>query len=836
MKAAGVYARMGWSVVPLHSAAAGVCSCSKGSACKSAGKHPRFREWQNEASSDPAVIADWKERFPGANVGVATGDMSGFFVLDVDPDKDGPATLAALIAKHGELPVTPQQLTGSGGSHYLFELPDFEVTNSAGKLGPGLDTRGDGGQIVVAPSRSAKGDYRWIVEPWNTPLAPAPDWLLELLQRKPERAPVSASKPSLDVGEFPPASAEVLAAAREALEAHGPAVEGQGGDQHTFVAACLLVHDFALTEDEAWPLFSDWNDDCEPKWSEEDLRAKLRGGGKYASRPFGCRRSLDAVEIARGLIAQWQDGARTETSMFELIAKVRHFASICGDSARHAVITRDLAAATGLTARALNLPKPTVTEDSPPGSIEVTPQLHEVADKATQAIQPHVFARNGVLCEVVKAPERTFISDLEPARILDLMSRHAKWVRHDDKGLVVQAPPAPVAQILHARRGHARVRPIEQVTTSPIFLSNGSILQQRGYNAAARVFLEPNVAVEVPEEPTREDARDAIRRFRHLLSDFKFAPGGFSAWLSGVLSCLVRSATNNAPAPLVCVSASSPGAGKSLLAKVAARIVTGQPFENRPYNPKDASEWGKRVTSYVRAGMPMGVFDNINGAFGDETLDRLITSSSWSDRVLGASEAPPIAIVTTWWATGNNIEPQGDTVRRILMVRLEVDDERPQERSNFKIKNLETYTIEHRAELLSAALTILRAYHVAGRPAQALPEWGSFETWSRLVRGALVWCGLSDPFVTQQRAAAELYEPENEAHDFWIHAIEGTDGLPATIAAQANTRNPSEVLGVREQITPYTLRKFVRRFIDKPRSGKRIRREGSRYHVERISA
>lgn len=355
MLGAGVYARLGLKVIPLHSARGGVCSCAKGSACPSAGKHPRFREWQNEASSEAAVIADWKQRFPEANVGVATGEASGFFVLDVDPDGDGPATLARLIEEHGELPHTPQALTGSGGSHFLFALPDFEITNSAGKLGPGLDTRGNGGQIVVAPSVSAKGAYRWIVEPWNTPLAPAPDWLLELLRRKPERA-AAPNKPTLDVGEFPPASPEVLAAAREALEVHGPAVEGQGGDQHTFVAACLLVHDFALTEEEAWPLFLEWNESCQPQWSESDLNAKLRGGNKYASRPFGCRRSLDAVAGARALIAKWQDGARTEELMWSMIEKVRGFAALCDDKAKHAVIARDLKVATGLPIQKLGLP------------------------------------------------------------------------------------------------------------------------------------------------------------------------------------------------------------------------------------------------------------------------------------------------------------------------------------------------------------------------------------------------------------------------------------------------------------------------------------------------
>jgi len=102
--------------------------------------------------------------------------------------------------------------------------------------------------------------------------------------------------------------------------------------------------------------------------------------------------------------------------------------------------------------------------------------------------------------------------------------------------------------------------------------------------------------------------------------------------------------------------------------------------------------------------------------------------------------------------------------------------------------------------------------------------------------GALVWAGLTDPFVTQQRAALELHEPENEAHDFWLNILESTDGTAPSVVAAANSRGASDVLGVRDSITPFTLKKFLRRFVDKPRAGKRIRRSGSRFYVEAVNA
>ena len=850
MKAAAVYAReLGWAIVPLHDVTSGRCSCEPrpdGEPCPNAGKHPRLRKWQEEASNDLDVVAEWIRQYPRANVGIATGALSRFFALDVDPEKGGRETLAALEAEHGRLPQTVQSTTGSGGSHFLFQMPDgMNLRNSAGKLGDGLDTRGDGGQIVVAPSRSSKGAYRWVHAPWDTKIAPAPEWLLKLLSAA-RTVPSQPGASATERGFFPAASPAVLKAAAIDLDVHGPAIDGQGGGLHTVQAAAILTHDWALTEEEAWPLFVAWNAECVPPWElegPESLRVMLGRGLKYGKAEFGRARSLDALERAKKLIADWQASGTGESGMVPMIALVREVARHSGDKSRHALIAGLLRDATGLGLRELDLPKVDTTRAvTPTGAIEVTPKLHEVADKAIAAVASKVFARNGVLCEVVPGDRigRTFIADLETARIQDLMSASAKWIRNDaEKGIVEQAAPLAVATILHARRTHPKtVRKLEAVTTAPVFLADGSILQTRGYNAQARLFLEPSVLVDVANEPTLADAQHAVAVFRDLVCDFEFAtPADFASWLAGVLSPLVKSATNNAPAPLICVSASSPGAGKTKLANLISLIVTGAEAEVRPYNPRDVGEWGKRLTSFVKAASPVSLFDNCNGPIGDEGLDRLITSSTWSDRILGASDAPALPCVSTWVATGNNIEPVGDTVRRVLLCRIEVNTERPQERSGFKRADLEGFTLQYRSTYLSAALTILRAFHCAGRPSQLLPSWGSFVTWSELVRDALVWAGCVDPFETQRRASAKFNQPENDAHDFWLDIIASTDGSPAAIAGAANNRDAQTVLGLRESLTPHKLKTFVGRFVDRPRGGRRIREdvEGRRFKVETLT-
>lgn len=136
-----------------------------------------------DATRDAVRAAKWCETFPNANIGIATGVASGFFVVDVDPRHGGDETLAALERAHGSLPQSPIAHTGGGGQHRLFQHV-AGVGNSASRLGAGLDVRGDGGYIVAAPSIHENGrPYAWSVDhdPADMPIAPAPQWLLELI-------------------------------------------------------------------------------------------------------------------------------------------------------------------------------------------------------------------------------------------------------------------------------------------------------------------------------------------------------------------------------------------------------------------------------------------------------------------------------------------------------------------------------------------------------------------------------------------------------------------------------------------------------------------------------
>jgi hypothetical protein len=167
-----------------------------------------MQSWQHAATTDPGIVHKWwNGLYREHGVGIAMGrqpDGRWIFTLDVDehdPAVSGSDTLAELEHRHGRLPDTVRSITGSGGAHHIFDAGTVEVTNgAAGQVGPGIDIRGAGGQIVVAPTIHPCGTaYQWEAgcAPWEAEIARAPAWLLELVKPPPIKvdAPTLNSAP-----------------------------------------------------------------------------------------------------------------------------------------------------------------------------------------------------------------------------------------------------------------------------------------------------------------------------------------------------------------------------------------------------------------------------------------------------------------------------------------------------------------------------------------------------------------------------------------------------------------------------------------------------------------
>ena len=196
-------AARGWRVVVNHEIRNNACSCSERNLCDTPGKHPRLKNWDKLATGEPDTIREYWRKWPLANVGVATGRASGFFVLDIDPRNGGDESLDRLLAAYGPLPETVEQLTGGGGRHFLFLVPAFEVQNRTGTnaLAPGVEIKGDGGQIIVEPSVTQKA-YAWELSshPDTTPIKAPPPWLLDRIRPSQKRAPAAPVSSTISAG------------------------------------------------------------------------------------------------------------------------------------------------------------------------------------------------------------------------------------------------------------------------------------------------------------------------------------------------------------------------------------------------------------------------------------------------------------------------------------------------------------------------------------------------------------------------------------------------------------------------------------------------------------
>jgi hypothetical protein len=181
MEAALRYAEQrGWAIFP---APLGAKKSNK------AAKFSNGRNWG--ATRDAAEIRRDFERWPDAGVGIPTGPDNNIFVVEADTpeghDVDGIASLRKLETEHGPLPETLMAESPSGSLHYYFNWPaGATIPNSASRLGPGIDIRGDGGMVIAPPTvRPRVGEYCWINA--DAPIADAPAWLIQLAKKTDER-------------------------------------------------------------------------------------------------------------------------------------------------------------------------------------------------------------------------------------------------------------------------------------------------------------------------------------------------------------------------------------------------------------------------------------------------------------------------------------------------------------------------------------------------------------------------------------------------------------------------------------------------------------------------
>ena len=339
----------------------------------------------------------------------------------------------------------------------------------------------------------------------------------------------------------------------------------------------------------------------------------------------------------------------------------------------------------------------------------------------------------------------------------DLLCRHAVWEKWDARGkqLVPINPPEEIPATMLSRAGDWTFPAIAGVISTPTMRPDGSLLLDAGYDKATRLLLvAPPELPAIPEQPTRKDAEDALKFLESLIVGFPFVDDvAMAVALSAMITPIVRGAFP--VTPLHSSRAPTAGTGKSYLFDIASAGAAGQAMPVISAGPNEA-ETEKRLAAAMMTGQPLISIDNIDGELGGAALCQMIERPVVDLRTLGKSELVRIeARGTSLFATGNNFTIVGDLCRRVITTNLDARMERPELRQ-FKFDPVER-VLANRGQYIAAALTICRAYIVAGRPNRA-PRLASFEGWSDTVRSALLWLGKEDPVKSMETARAE--DPE----------------------------------------------------------------------------
>ncbi len=395
--------------------------------------------------------------------------------------------------------------------------------------------------------------------------------------------------------------------------------------------------------------------------------------------------------------------------------------------------------------------------------------LRDISDDAKAALlaanNPETrFMRGSILARVSgekiePLTNTTLKSDLD--RIADFVKE--TWKPGEDgapERITTPArPPADLAPDLLGRLD-LDLPELDEIVNAPVFLPDGSLLAQDGYNREHKILLKlrglSGVKADMPVE-------DALRLLDTVYADFPFTDDAgrahtFALTLERFVRPLIQGAT-----PMYLIDAPARGTGKGLLAEVSNLIPLGY-FTPTMSQPRDSDEAEKRITSVLLEARPVVFWDNVT-RLGSDPLHAVLTSQVWQGRILGKSETVTVPNRAVWLASGNNVELSDEMTRRIIPIRLDAGVERPEERTSFTIKDLPAYVRKHRSELVSACLSLIQAWVTEGMP-KGEATLGRYESWAGVLGGILEVSGVSGFLSGRERLHSEADKETTEWTSF----------------------------------------------------------------------
>ena len=433
--------------------------------------------------------------------------------------------------------------------------------------------------------------------------------------------------------------------------------------------------------------------------------------------------------------------------------------------------------------------------------------MHEVTDDAIRALveannPPMVFRRAGGPVRVERDEYgRPTIRPLTEHGLRGIMDRVAIWVsmKVEKDGTIRERPEYPpisiVRDVLNRPDTEWPLPPIHGITKSPIMHLDGSIVAVEGYDPVSRTYLAPEegfVLTGVPDDPTSEDIEAAKAILLEVHCDFPWVDEA-SRWnaVGAILTGIFRPIISG-PVPCWMVIKPQAGTGASLAQGATYTAITGE-TPPASITPKSPEEWEKRALSTLLSGAPVHIWDNLEGNFRSDVLAALLTAWEWKGRVLGKSEDIWVPQRTVWMANGNNVQIGGDLARRLYLSRMDAEQALPWLREDFRHPALIAWVKESRGQIVSAALTLGRAWVRAGRPdPEKVPALGGYEDWRRVVGGILEFAGATEFMANAMETFLEA-DVELRQWEAFLSAIYDEFGSTPWSVADLKTRLDREV-------------------------------------------
>ena len=399
-------------------------------------------------------------------------------------------------------------------------------------------------------------------------------------------------------------------------------------------------------------------------------------------------------------------------------------------------------------------------------TIRIIPgEIHRIVDAAERQLAEagRYYQRGGLIVTVTTDPGKrdTRVQEITQPALVRALAGAATWERYDARSQTWSRtdPPARHASVLFDSISYAHLAVLHGIARQPYLREDGSLMGSAGYDTTTRMFGVFNARnFTIPERPTYAEAKTALTTLSDLLAEFSFAGDvDRAAALTAILTAAIRPSLP--AAPMFHARAHMVGSGKSYLCELITAFAT--PKRGTPTTfPRDDEECRKLLLAELLRAPAVIEFDNLTSDLvAHKSLCTALTSEYISGRILGVSKTAAVGTRALFLSSGNNVGPVQDMTRRCIAINLSPQCEVPAARE-FERPDLIQEVLRDRDRYVAAALTIIRAWIVAGRPKSPCKPLASYGVWSDFCRQPMMWLGCEDPTASVFEAIAD--DPDRE--------------------------------------------------------------------------